>query len=904
VPTVRAAAAAAAVLAVLALAACSKPPAEEPAAPSLTEAPAPTDEPPAGRLPSGVEPIRYALDLRIDPQAESFSGTVAIDVAIESPHDKIWLHGLNLEVAEAYAETESGERVAAAYAQELPSGVASLTFEQTLPVGRTVLTIAYSAPYNRSVNALFRAERGGLAYVASQLEAVAGRQIFPGFDEPRFKTPWDVSITAPADAVAITNSPEDSATTLDDGWVRHQYVTSLPLPTYLLVFVVGPYDVVDGGVIAANLIRERTVPLRGVAPHGLGSRFGLSLRETPAVVGWLESYFGIAYPYAKLDLIAMPATFGGAMENAGGIAYDDTLILVGDDPPIDQRRAYLYVHAHELAHMWFGDLVTPEWWTDIWLNEAFATWMGNKAAAAVWPDGELDRATLTDAIEAMAQDALASTRQIHEPVLRNEEIEDSFDSITYEKGGAVLDMFENYLGEDGFRAGVRLHMGRFAHSVANADQFLASLAEGAGQPGVAAAFRTFLDQPGVPVVATTLTCAEDAAPRIELEQSRYAPLGSTIDAGTQQWQIPVCIAYDAADAPGDVCQLLDGRSATIELDLGACPSAIHPNSHGAGYYRFTLDEPGWQALIARAGSLEPAEALTLVDNLVAAFRAGTLSAENLVSGLTMLAGHPAWDVAVATVDGFAGLLDILDDDARAAAKAKLLDVYRPRYEALAGGDGESTRLLQRRLTRFLALGLDDAALRAELAAMAEAYIDADGTVHPDAAPADLVQTALTVGVQDLGEPFFDRVMAASLATEDPYFRDAAFGALGRVHDPALVDRLRAAVLEQQFPLMSATGMIGSQLADDATRDATWAWVQANADEVIMMVPEFFRSQVVPRLGVRFCSAERAAEVEEFVTGHAALLPGHERSLEQALEGIALCAALREAKGAELAAAFQ
>ena len=763
--------------------------------------------------------------------------------------------------------------------------------------------MAYSAPFNTSVNALFRTERGADAYAASQLEPVAGRQIFSRLRRAEIQNALDVSITARADDRVITNSPETGVTELADGWLRHEFATTPPLPTYLLLFAVGPYDVVDAPVIPANAVRTEPVPLRGVAAHNMGARFGVALDDTPGLVAALEDYFGVPYPYAKLDLIAMPASFGGAMENAGAIAYDEYLILVGENPPLQQRRVYLSVHAHELAHMWFGDLVTPDWWTDIWLNESFATWMANKIAHAYWPEGEFDRATVRDAVEVMVVDSLASTRRIREPVLDNEHIEDSFDSISYEKGGGVLAMFENYVGEEAFQAGVRLHMERFAHSVANADQFIESLAQGSGHRGIVESFRSFIDQPGVPVVEARLQCAADGAPRIELRQRRYAPLGSTIDAEAQLWQIPVCIAYDAADAPGRVCTLLTERASTLDLDLDECPTAIHPNSRGAGYYRFTLDDAGWAALVDRAGALEPAEAYTLVDSLHAAFRAGTLSADSYIDGLAALAQHPAWDVASATVGKASNLLEVLEGVERERGDAVLRAVYRPRYDALGGATDESSVLLRVALTEFLALDVDDPDVRAELAALAGRTLDAAGRFDSSAAPAVLLGAVLAVGVQDLGAPFFDRLMDASIASEDPYFKNVAFDALGQVEDPELATRLRAAILERRFPLQEATGIIAGQLIGDATRDVTWDWVKANAEPVIELIPEFFRSRAVPRFGLRFCSAERAADVESFVNAHASALPGYERSLDQTLEAISLCAALRAEKGAELAAAF-
>jgi hypothetical protein len=367
-------------------AACTEPPAE-----TGGEIVTTVTEPPVGQLPAGVVPTHYALDLNVDPRETRFSGRVAISVEIAAPTERIWLHGLGLEVTEAYALDAAERRIEAVYAQALDSGVASLTLAEALPQGSATLHFAYSAPFNTSVNALFRAERGADAYAASQLEPVAGRQIFPGFDEPRFKTPFDVHITARADDRVITNSPEIDATELADGWVRHEFATTPPLPTYLLAFAVGPYDVVDAPAIPANSIRTEPLPFRGIAARNMGGRFGIALTDTPGLVAALEDYFGIPYPYAKLDLIAMPADFGGAMENVGAITYDERLILVGDDPPLQQRRVYMNVHAHELAHQWFGNLVTPDWWTDIWLNEAFASWMANKIAHAPWSSTRLLR---------------------------------------------------------------------------------------------------------------------------------------------------------------------------------------------------------------------------------------------------------------------------------------------------------------------------------------------------------------------------------------------------------------------------------------------------------------------------------------------------------------------------------
>jgi alanyl aminopeptidase len=281
--------------------------------------------------------------------------------------------------------------------------------------------------------------------------------------------PFDLALVTRADDVAITTTPEVSAEAVAKDRVRHVFETTRPLPTYLIAFAIGPYDVVDYGSIPANPVRKRELPLRAIAAQGQGKRLDYALKNTEGILSVLEEYFGTPYPYRKLDLIAMPESFGGAMENVGAITYDEYLLLMDENSPLTQRRAYTSVHAHELGHMWFGNLVTPQWWNDIWLNESFATWIMNKAADSYWPDGEFDRETQKGALGAMSNDSLAAARQIREPVDSNEEISAAFDGITYQKGGGVLAMLERYVGVDAFQAGIRLHMDRHQDGTATAE---------------------------------------------------------------------------------------------------------------------------------------------------------------------------------------------------------------------------------------------------------------------------------------------------------------------------------------------------------------------------------------------------------------------------------------------------
>jgi len=878
----------------------------------VAEAPASTTEPavaltktaPPGQLDKSVIPVHYRLELKIDPSQDTFTGSTRIDVEFDQSVESIWLHGKNLQVTETWLTKADDNRIEAAYEQQLDSGVALVSFAEPVGPGAASLHFTYNAPFNTSVNALFKIVRGNESYVASQFEPTGARQLFPGFDQPEFKVPFDLVLVTRADDVVVTNTPEKSAVTLSDGFVRHVFETTRPLPTYLLAFAVGPYDLVDFGMIPRNGIRDREVALRGVTAKGLGSQMHYALKNTNGILTNLEEYFGTPYPYKKLDLIAVPESFGGAMENPGAITYDEYLVLLDENSPADQRRAYVSVHAHELAHQWFGDLVTPVWWNDIWLNEAFATWMGNKASDAFWAAGEFDRSSLRGALGAMNNDSLASARQIREPVTSTEAIGDAFDGITYQKGGGVLAMLERYVGEEGFQAGVRLHMQRHADGTASAEDFMNSLAEGSGRAELIPAFESFIEQPGVPLVSASVNCESGRNPTMELSQSRYAPLGSSIDPDAGNWQIPVCVSYDDAGTKKSTCTMLNERSKSIELDSSTCPGGLHPNADGAGYYRFSMDESWWEGLIAELPDQPAPEALVLADSLGAAFRAGKISGSTYVSGLAALIDHDAWDVVDAAMGQLEQLTNIVDSSQLDSLEHAYRAMVLPRFSRVAEPRDVGAEVLQQRMQRFLIVIAKDQEMRQPLALKAAARIGLNGNPDPSAVPVNELETVLSIGVQDLGEAFFDLLLETAKNSEDPSFRQSATGALARIEEPALVRKLQSALIAGDFKGTEAVSIMFRQMVRVATTELTYAWILQNDEAVIKMIPETFRTSTVPALGGAFCSTQRADDWQAFITSHADKLPGYERSLAQTIESIQLCAAIKEAKAEELVLAFE
>lgn len=855
---------------------------------------------PTGQLGDAVVPTHYDLDLTILPEKEDFSGRVAIDVEINRPSPVIWLHGMALKVSEAWLEA-GGKRIEATYEEADKTGVVKLTLASVPPKGPGRLHFVYTAPFNDALEGLYKVTDGGLDYAFTQFEATSARWAFPGFDEPAFKTPFDIAVTAHEDAAVITTTPETGVTPAGEGLVKRTFATTPPLPTYLIAFAVGPLDVVEAEPLPPTEIRDHPLPLRGVATKGKGKQLAYALEHARGIIETEEGYFRIAFPYPKLDLIAVPDFAAGAMENVGAITFREQLLLLDDSASLGRKRAYASVMAHELAHQWFGDLVTPKWWDDIWLNESFATWMGNKTLAMWQPGQGFENGILRGALGVMHADELVSARQIRQPIRSNHDIATAFDSITYQKGAAVLAMFESWLGEEAFRKGVQLHLRRFADGVADVNDFLQSLAEGAERPDVVDAFKSFLFQPGVPLVSAALSC-DNAEATVALMQARYLPLGSTGDR-KQTWQIPVCLAYDGKEGRARYCTLLDSEEASIRLPDDHCPAWLMPNANANGYYRFSLDAAGWSALSGHLDALNDREEQSLLDSLAAAYHSGNAATATLVDAFRAFAPSPKRAVATMPLGELRTMHDRLAADAAAAAgiEAFVRELYGPRLAALglASRPGERTNdaLLRPTLVSALAdLGQDET-LRATLKEKALAYLASD-PVDSSAIDPALVGIALRVAVAEEDADFARRLLDRALGSRDAIFRQRALGALASSPDPAVGAMMRELIPDPRLRDNEAIMIVFGQVGTKEQRDAIWDWTKSHLDQLLPRIPTWRKGAVV-NVGAGFCSDERADEIESFFRDKVEALEGGPRELDQTVERIRLCAAFKAARSAEV-----
>ncbi len=851
---------------------------------------------PTGPLPRTVVPSEVALRLTMDPAQARFSGRVDISVDVASATDTIWMHGKGLEITRAVYMPENGRNQALSAAEVDVSGVLKLTAPQAIQPGRGVIAIDYTAPYGELQGA-YKVKPDGRDYVMTQMEPLGARTTFPGFDEPSFKQPWRMTLVVPDGDVAVANAPEVETVDLDGPMKQVVFAKTEALPSYLIAFAVGPWDVVDGPDIPANGERTGAVKLRGIAAAGQGGRMRYSLANTPGIVTALEDYFGIPYPFAKLDNLAAPDFWAGAMENAGLIVYRDSLMFPDETSAVGRRQSFWGVSAHELAHQWFGDLVTMRWWDDLWLNEGFATWMGNKIHGQLQPGAHTDRGLLEGALYAMGADSLASTRRVHEPIRDFTDIQSAFDGITYQKGGAVLNMFEQYIGPEQFRTGIRNYLKAHARGNATSADLIASVAAQSDAPeAIASAFSTFIDQPGVPFVHVDLDCS-GAKPALLLSQQRYLPIGSTAkDEG--EWGIPLVVRYGSGDDVRTERMLFTGKQGRMELaGATACPAWVMPNAHGNGYYRFALSPSLQDALSGAFARLDEREQRVYADSVTAAYGAGKLTPAQLLAALPKFASAPVRQTVTAGMGSTEWMAEYLlaDDAARDAFHARVADIYRGRLQQLGfeakPGETDDDALLRSTLIGFFAGTLEDPAVRARMndAGRAVLGLGGDGALHPDAAPQDLRGTALAVAVQEGGQAAFDAAERHFRATQDAVLRSQLLSAMGGTEDAALNARVRALVFEEGLLRRNEIfPAVGGQMGHASTRPALRAWVDEHFEALSAKLAPA-GAAVVGGYAAGMCSDAEADELQAKFAARMADIEGGPRALQQEVEQIRMCA---------------
>ncbi|HVT60125.1 MAG TPA: M1 family metallopeptidase [Thermoanaerobaculia bacterium] len=851
-------------------------------------------EAPLLRLAGQAAPVRYAAELWIDPSATKFAAAIVIDLELKEPTSLLWLNASGLAIEQA-ALTVAGRQIAA---QVVPGNgdFVGFAFARQAPSGAAQLRVRYTGEISTiETDGLFRQKEGDNWYVYSEFEPFYARRAFPCFDEPSYKVPWALTLHVKREHAAVSNTPILAESDEPNGMKRVSFAPTRPLPSYLIALGVGPFDYLNAGTAGRN-----ATPIRFVTAKGRAKEAWYAAETSGAVLDLLEKYLGTPYPYQKLDNLVIPQTVGfGAMENPGLITYASSIVLAKPEAAtIRWKRRYVADFAHEAAHMWLGDLVTPVWWDDVWLNESFASWLGDKVTGQFRPEWGGDVDHVLARARAADNDTLISARQIRQPITSKHDIENAFDGITYGKGQAVLQMFESWLGEEKFRAALQHYIARHAFANATADDFVGALAA-VGGATVGPAFFSFLTQPGVPEITVELRC-EDGSPRLLLSQKRFLPLGSK-GSDKQLWQVPVCVRWGNQTAPSRVCTLLAAESAELPLPVGtggsgsSCPEWVLGNAGGLGYYRVhyrgnllaRLLGGGAQALTLpeRVGALHDAAALA---------DSGDLSMREALALVPVYAHDPSRHVVEATVALAVRIRDHLVPERLLPSYARFVEqTFGEQARALGftphPGEREETMLLRDALVGFVAENGDDAALLAEAGILARKWVAERTSVSPETAAAVLRLAALHGG-----QALFDLYHAEAKKTANRRERSMLLAALGSFQDPAIARQALAVVLTDEFDPREAMTILNLWSSRAPMQQMRYEFVKRHFDTLAAKLPRDYPASF-PNFARRFCDEEHRADAEAFFKDSIAKFTGGPRTLAKALEEISLCSAFKSAQ---------
>ncbi len=812
------------------------------------------------RLAADVCPSVYTLHLKPDLAAGRFGGEVAIELTLRRPRREITLHAAGLKIVRASLRARGIEYPARVRLSPLDE-TATLTVKQPIPAGEATMHISYAGKLGHHLRGFYAAEAQGKRYAFTQMETADARRLLPCFDEPACKARFRVAVTTAAENAVLGNSPVEREVT--GRGTRTVYLSETPpLSTYLLALAVGPLEASAVRYLGATAIRVWHVP-------GKGQMTEFGLEAAAESLRRLEEYFDIPYPYGKLDLVAVPDFEAGAMENAGAVFFRETLLLV--DPAtasLNERKRAAEVIAHELAHMWYGDLVTMAWWDDLWLNEAFATWMAYRVIDDWRPEWRMWQGFEHDRAGALALDGLANTHPIYAEVRSVAEATENFDAITYEKGAAVVRMIEHYLGADVFRDGVRRYMRRHREGNAVAADLWHALEEASGRP-VARVAQAWIAQAGFPLVTLK---AEAKSLRVRQERFFSDP---RVPAAKRRvrWPLPLVVKRPATDGAVVDRHLVERAAAVVPLD--GSPAWLYGNASAGGFYRTQHDVAVQSALLRDIqGTLSAVERLAFVGDQWALVRAGRADITAFLDVVDALGDESDYDV----LDGLSGPLSVIDEQIvlpesaeQAAFRGWVTRRFSPALERLGWSPGaeeeDHVRLRRAALLRLVGGIAEAPGVLREARRRLDAYLAERSSL--DANLADPV-VGLAARVGD--EALYDRYRDTAAAARTPQERRRFLLALGSFRGATTLKRTLAGVLTQEIPTQDVAFVLMRLLGNPSGAVETWKFMTRRWSAVRRRVPPLMISRLIestpslrePRYGREVVAFFRTHPVPEAV----------------------------------------
>jgi aminopeptidase N len=825
----------------------------------------------AQRLPGGVHPEHYSLTLTPDLKAATFTGEETIDVVLDAPSTAITLNAAEIQFASV---TAAGQTAQVSLDEQKEQ--ATFTFPQALPSGKVTLKISYTGILNDKLRGFYLSKTKVRNYAVTQFEPTDARRAYPSFDEPALKATYDLTLIIDAKDTAIANTQivSDKPGPIA-GKHTLTFQTTPKMSTYLVAFLVGDFKCTSG--------KADGVPIRACSTPDKVDLTRFALKAAEYVLPYYDKYFGIKYPMPKLDMIALPDFEAGAMENFGCITYRETDLLVEESQAsIPAKKRVASVVAHEMAHQWFGDMVTMQWWDNLWLNEGFATWMESKPVAQWKPEWNFPEDDAIELNTTLNLDSLATTRTIRAKAETPDEINEMFDGIAYGKAGAVLGMVEHYLGEETFRQGVHNYLAAHLYANATAEDFWSAQTENSHQP-IDKIMQSFVTQPGVPLVSFS----GQAANNVPLAQSRFFLSGKA--AAPQSWTLPVCTTHGAKPE----CHVVTPDEKTLPLAEGN--SFFYANAGGKGYYRTAYTAPQLEAITAKAETaLNPVERIGLLGDRWALVRSGQGNVGDYMKLVLAFKEDSSGEVVETAMKAVAAIKAMIATDAdRTALDKVLVRELDPVYTALGApksGESYSRQVLRSELLEVLGDAQDPKALAEAKQMTDRAY--ASGSRPEKGLDPVLTETAIAVTAQSGDTALYEKVFASSKDSNDPGQRMDALRTLAKFHEPTEVTRTLDYVVSGQVRNQDSWIPISILLAGRDTRELTWSYLQQNWDKVHAQFTTNSGSRVVAAAGT-FCSVERRDEVAKFFATHK--VDASERTLAKALDSINDCVRLREAQ---------
>jgi aminopeptidase N len=836
----------------------------------------------AQRLPGTVTPRHYDLAFDVNLGAATFAGVETIEVELAEPSRRIVLHALEIRFSEATIAA-GGVTQKASVSLDVPTQTAALVVPRELPRGPAQIRIRYSAALNKDLRGFYVSRANNRNYAVTQFESTDARRAFPGFDEPAFKATFSVTLTIDAHDTAISNGALLSDTP-GPGAGRHtlKFAESPKMSSYLVAMAVGDFACLERSA--------EGIPIRICATPDKKELGRIALDAAAQILAFYNRYYSIKYPFGKLDAVAVPDFAAGAMENTAAIFYREVDLLADEKTASVGNVMRIWdVLAHEMAHQWFGDLVTMRWWDDLWLNEGFATWMEKQPLAAAKPEWHMDVEAALDTQAAMNLDGLASTRPIHATVETPAQIEESFDQIAYEKGGSVMRMIEGYLGTEIFRKGVNAYLEKFQYSNATSQDFWTAVAAASGQP-VDRILPTFVNQPGVPLLSTSLSCTGGRS-ELAIDVRRFVlnPASTPTTGGSGSWQVPVCPKTPGQEARA--CQIVSAASSTLNVP-GGCPSWAFINRNAEGYFR-TAYTPELLRAIAPdiQGHLTPPERLSLAGDEWALVRAG----QHTVADFLTLAAGFGQERIVGVLDKVREPLGFIrnyltTDRTRPGVERFVQRLFEPLFAELgingASDEKDDRRALRASVIELLGSTANDRDVAARARQLLDEVLAGRATLEPTAASA-VVRVAAEHGDAAL----FDQLMAAAKRADSPSERYRYLFAIGEFTDPALVQRGLDYTLSPELRSQDTSLYLREFLRNPAINMRAWAFVKQHWSA---LAPKFSISggDVGLVLSLQsFCDVKARDDIRAFLASHK--LPAASRSIDQTLERINSCIAVKE-----------